>query len=134
MVMLRESSRSTPEEVLLGDRRFQDERRPEQAERQQSHHRDAERGEHDAITQCLLALYASIGRQRTDRDQHCRAPMASAIARETAKVKSPCSNTNTGYLKKKVKMASIDSRPFYLEGHAGEPCDVWTTSEGRWLD
>ncbi len=44
--------------------------------------------------------------------------MTRVIDRDAAKVNSPCSKTNAGYLKKNWISASITSRPFYLEGAA----------------
>ena len=52
--MLRESSTMTPEEVLLGDRGAQDERRPEQADDEDGQHAEPERDEHQALARRSL--------------------------------------------------------------------------------
>ena len=52
------------DEILLRHRRFQDQRRPHQAEEQQRQRREAEPHEHDAIPWALNGCQAAIGQQR----------------------------------------------------------------------
>ena len=60
------------EEVLLRDRRLQDQRRPEQAEEQDRQRREPQADEHDAVARAIGGRNAAIGQQREDGERRHR--------------------------------------------------------------